>query len=138
MTGEIRSESAPAGRENDRAAATARGAPDSRRPVRSAAALAARAPQFAAIILVRVYQYAISPALHWISPGGGCRFHPTCSEYSIGAFRAHGFVRGCWLTLRRILRCHPWGGAGYDPVPPAGPRAEKSRPPRHHPPCGHC
>ncbi|MCC5805663.1 MAG: membrane protein insertion efficiency factor YidD [Opitutales bacterium] len=106
--------------------------------LRAVRCAAARAPRFAAIFLVRVYQYTVSPALHWISPGGGCRFHPTCSEYSVGAFRAHGFVRGCWLTLRRILRCHPWGGAGYDPVPPAGPPPEKSRPPVHHPPCGRC
>ncbi len=114
-----------------------RACPDTNAFIRAAAKVAARTPQFAAILLVRVYQYAISPALHWLSPGGGCRFHPTCSEYSVGAFHAHGFLRGCWLTLRRIVRCHPWGGAGYDPVPPAATSAEKSVPPAHHPPCGH-
>lgn len=98
---------------------------------------AARTPRFLAIALVRIYQYGLSPALHWLSPGAGCRFHPTCSEYSVGALREHGVARGCWLTLRRLLRCHPWGGAGYDPVPSASPADEKTNPPEYHPPCGH-
>lgn len=51
--------------------------------------------------------------------GGHCRFHPTCSNYAIEALQHHGALRGSWLTLKRILRCHPLGGAGYDPVPPA-------------------
>lgn len=46
-----------------------------------------------------------------------CRFTPTCSEYAIQALRKHGPFRGAWLAVRRILRCHPWGGSGYDPVP---------------------
>ncbi len=46
-----------------------------------------------------------------------CRFTPTCSEYAIQALRKHGPFRGSWLAVRRILRCHPWGGSGYDPVP---------------------
>ena len=46
-----------------------------------------------------------------------CRFTPTCSEYAIQALRKHGPFRGAWLAARRILRCHPWGGSGYDPVP---------------------
>lgn len=46
-----------------------------------------------------------------------CRFMPTCSEYAIQALRKHGPFRGSWLAVRRILRCHPWGGSGYDPVP---------------------
>lgn len=46
-----------------------------------------------------------------------CRFTPTCSEYAIEALRKHGPFRGSWLAVRRILRCHPWGGSGYDPVP---------------------
>jgi uncharacterized protein len=65
------------------------------------------------IALVRLYQVTLG-----LFMGGHCRFQPTCSEYSIEAFRAHGVVRGCWLTIRRILRCHPFGGHGYDPVPP--------------------
>lgn len=71
-----------------------------------------------AIFLIRGYQLLLSPLL-----GGNCRFHPTCSEYAIEAMRAHGVVRGSWLTVRRIGRCHPWGGAGHDPVPPRRPAA---------------
>jgi len=63
--------------------------------------------------VVLIYQWAISP---WLGPR--CRFDPTCSEYAVAAIRRFGPLRGAWLTLRRISRCHPWGGAaGYDPVP---------------------
>lgn len=65
------------------------------------------------IALVRGYQLAISPLL-----GSTCRFQPTCSHYMIESLRRHGPARGLWLGLRRIGRCHPWGGHGYDPVPP--------------------
>jgi len=65
------------------------------------------------VLLVRLYQWTLSPLL-----GGACRFQPTCSHYSIEALRTHGAVRGTWLTMRRIGRCHPWGGSGFDPVPP--------------------
>jgi len=64
------------------------------------------------IALVRAYQYALSP--WW---GGQCRFTPTCSHYAIEALERHGALGGSWLALRRILRCHPWGHGGYDPVP---------------------
>lgn len=64
------------------------------------------------ILPVRVYQLCVSPML-----GQNCRFVPTCSQYAVEALRKHGPLRGSWLTLRRILRCHPWGGSGYDPVP---------------------
>lgn len=63
--------------------------------------------------MVRFYQKAISP---WSPPS--CRFQPTCSSYAIEAIESHGAARGSWLALRRIGRCHPWGGHGYDPVPP--------------------
>jgi putative membrane protein insertion efficiency factor len=69
--------------------------------------------------LVRFYQLAISP---WTPPA--CRFTPTCSAYAIDALREHGARRGLWLSVRRIARCHPWGGYGYDPVPDGKPAAE--------------
>ena len=65
--------------------------------------------------LVKVYQMAISP---YLAPR--CRFQPTCSHYMIEAVHAHGGVRGGWLGLKRIAKCHPWGGFGYDPVPQGG------------------
>lgn len=74
-------------------------------------------PRLAAIGLIRFYQYFISP--FW---PGVCRYGPSCSEYGREAIERHGLLRGGWLTLRRLLRCHPWGGSGYDPVPPVLPR----------------
>jgi putative membrane protein insertion efficiency factor len=69
-------------------------------------------------IFVRIYQFTISPVLSWITgPGAGCRFEPTCSEYFLQAVERHGVGRGSWLGLKRIGRCHPWGGQGHDPVP---------------------
>ncbi|MCA6361448.1 MAG: membrane protein insertion efficiency factor YidD [Bacteroidetes bacterium] len=62
--------------------------------------------------LIRFYQYAISP---YLAPS--CRYTPSCSQYGIEAIRKHGPLRGGWLTLKRIGRCHPWGGHGHDPVP---------------------
>ena len=64
------------------------------------------------ILLVRFYRYAISPLL-----GANCRYQPTCSVYAEEALRRHGVLRGGWLALKRISRCNPWGGSGYDPVP---------------------
>ncbi|MHA1566916.1 MAG: membrane protein insertion efficiency factor YidD [Alphaproteobacteria bacterium] len=65
------------------------------------------------LILIRIYQLFLSPLL-----GANCRFAPTCSGYAQEAIRLHGPFRGSWLAVRRIGRCHPWGGMGYDPVPP--------------------
>jgi uncharacterized protein len=71
-------------------------------------------------IFIRAYQVALSPLLVAIGgPGSGCRFHPTCSEYFLQAIESHGTVRGIFLGLKRIARCHPWGGSGEDPVPRA-------------------
>ncbi|MDE7471442.1 MAG: membrane protein insertion efficiency factor YidD [Paramuribaculum sp.] len=64
------------------------------------------------ILPIRFYQLSISPMLP-----KSCRFEPTCSAYAVEALRRHGPVKGLWLAVRRILRCHPWGGSGYDPVP---------------------
>ena len=62
--------------------------------------------------LVRVYQRGVSPLL-----GPSCRYLPTCSAYAIEALDSYGAIRGGWLAVKRLLRCHPWGGSGYDPVP---------------------
>ena len=71
-------------------------------------------------ILIRSYQLTLSPLLQTLGgPGSGCRFEPTCSEYFLKAVDQHGAVRGSWLGLKRIGRCHPWGGCGQDPVPAA-------------------
>ena len=69
---------------------------------------------------IRAYQLTVSPTLHALAgPGAGCRFSPTCSHYALEALAAHGALRGGFLATRRILRCHPWGAHGPDPVPPA-------------------
>lgn len=64
------------------------------------------------ILLVRLYQVTLSPFI-----GGHCRFFPTCSHYAVEALQEHGAMRGSWLAARRVLRCHPFGGRGFDPVP---------------------
>ncbi|HEX4639623.1 MAG TPA: membrane protein insertion efficiency factor YidD [Chthoniobacterales bacterium] len=71
-------------------------------------------------IFIRIYQLTLSPILSVLAgPGSGCRFHPSCSEYFLQAVETHGALRGTWLGLKRIGRCHPWGGSGDDPVPAA-------------------
>ncbi|MGE0484252.1 MAG: membrane protein insertion efficiency factor YidD [Gammaproteobacteria bacterium] len=67
------------------------------------------------VALIQVYRVLVSPLL-----GPRCRYLPSCSAYALEALETHGVLRGGWLALRRVLRCHPWGGSGYDPVP--GPR----------------
>lgn len=62
--------------------------------------------------LIRGYQLAISP---WL--GRNCRFHPTCSQYTLEAIERHGALKGLWLGVRRVLRCHPFHPGGHDPVP---------------------
>lgn len=82
--------------------------------------------------LIGVYRWTLRPLLKVVAgPNAGCRYDPTCSQYFLDAVELHGPWRGSWLGLRRILRCHPWGGCGYDPVPPgkggtppAGPSGE--------------
>jgi uncharacterized protein len=64
------------------------------------------------ILLIKLYQWIISP---WLGPK--CRYTPTCSNYAAEALKKHGLFKGLWLAIKRISRCHPWGGSGYDPVP---------------------
>ena len=68
---------------------------------------------FPFIVLIRFYQYALSPYLG----GSKCRYTPTCSQYGIEALKKYGPIKGLWLTVKRVSKCHPWGGHGYDPVP---------------------
>ncbi len=75
------------------------------------AAFVASWPRRVIAAVIRVYQVAASP---FPSP---CRFTPSCSSYALEAVERHGAARGLWLGARRILRCHPFGGSGYDPVP---------------------
>ena len=67
---------------------------------------------FPLIALIKLYQWIISP---WL--GSKCRYTPTCSHYGIEALKKYGPIKGLWLTIKRISKCHPWGGHGYDPVP---------------------
>ena len=69
---------------------------------------------------IRGYRFVRGGLRPGLSP---CRYIPSCSAYGLDALETHGAVRGSWLTLRRVCRCNPWGGHGYDPVPEAGPRA---------------
>ena len=72
--------------------------------------------------IIRIYQWTLSPLL-----GPSCRYEPSCSTYAIEAIGAHGVLRGGWLAARRLGRCHPLGGYGYDPVPGATARGEGER-----------
>jgi putative membrane protein insertion efficiency factor len=77
--------------------------------------------KYVLIGLLRAYRAVISPIY-----GQVCRYHPSCSAYALDAVREHGSIRGSWLAVRRLARCHPWAAGGYDPVPlksgaPAGP-----------------
>ena len=67
---------------------------------------------FIFIIPIKLYQILLSPLL-----GQSCRYHPTCSQYAVEAIEKYGPIKGMWLGIKRIARCHPWGGSGHDPVP---------------------
>jgi putative membrane protein insertion efficiency factor len=90
--------------------------------------LVANLPRRGLLALIAFYRFAISPLL-----GPHCRFHPTCSAYAAQALREHGLLRGSWLAVRRILRCHPYHPGGLDPVPPAsaGRSADDPQPTDH-------
>jgi uncharacterized protein len=68
--------------------------------------------RFVLKIFIRAYQLVLSPLI-----GPSCRFYPSCSQYGIEAIDTHGSLRGTWLTIKRISRCHPWHEGGFDPVP---------------------
>jgi putative membrane protein insertion efficiency factor len=68
------------------------------------------------LVLLAFYRWCISPLLHALMPGG-CKFEPTCSRYAAEAIEMHGAAQGGWMTLRRLLRCHPFTRGGFDPVP---------------------
>jgi hypothetical protein len=80
--------------------------------------------QLLLLALIRIYRWVGSPLKRFVlGPGSGCRFQPTCSAYAHEAVVRHGAIRGSALSMRRLCRCHPWGGCGDDPVPQAGERA---------------
>ena len=85
----------------------------------------ARAAALPFLALIYAYRLTLSPLL-----GGHCRFHPTCSQYALDAYREHSPLRATLLTARRLLRCHPFRKGGYDPVPLATP-THPQNPPRH-------
>lgn len=74
---------------------------------------------FPFLCLLWAYRLLLSPVIHLLTGplGGGCRFQPTCSRYAIEALKTHPLHRALWLIARRVGRCHPWGGEGFDPVP---------------------
>jgi putative membrane protein insertion efficiency factor len=82
------------------------------RPIANSAALILKAPRLLLMGAIRVYQSTVGPALPQ-----ACRFEPTCSHYAYTALERYGVFRGTWLALRRLARCQPFGGSGYDPVP---------------------
>jgi hypothetical protein len=106
--------------------------PSSRRPPKNATRasrlheLCALASKFIASLpargllgLIWLYRHSLSPVLPVVcGPGCGCRFHPTCSVYAAEAVSTHGAVRGSFMAVRRLLKCHPWHPGGFDPVPP--------------------
>ena len=71
------------------------------------------------LLLLFLYRYLVSPVIHTLFPGSGCRFEPTCSRYAIEAFKTLPLHHAIRLTVWRVLRCNPWTKGGYDPVPPS-------------------
>ena len=80
--------------------------------------------KYVLIGLLKAYRFAISPLY-----GQVCRYHPTCSAYALEAVQTHGAMRGSWLAMRRVARCHPWAAGGLDPVPPPKNRRSSTPPP---------
>src|SRR5579862_6100411 len=87
-------------------------------PSRFAEGTVVNAAQLMLLLLVRIYRWVLSPAKTILfGPLGRCRFTPSCSAYALEAIQSHGALPGLWLSVRRVARCHPWGGCGHDPVP---------------------
>lgn len=81
--------------------------------------------QHVLVLGIRLYRWVLSPLkMAVFGPLGRCRYDPSCSAYALEAVIEHGAVRGGWLALRRLGRCHPWGGCGWDPVPRVGGRGK--------------
>jgi len=75
------------------------------------------------VLGVRLYRLTLSPAKTFVfGESGRCRYTPSCSGYALEAVKLHGAIAGSWLAVKRIGRCHPWGGCGFDPVPPVSAR----------------
>jgi putative membrane protein insertion efficiency factor len=81
-----------------------------------------RLPVLVARGFIRAYQLILSPFI-----GNQCRFHPSCSNYALEAIEVHGIRKGCWLALRRLIRCHPFDAGGFDPVPGRPTRSVSTR-----------
>ncbi len=87
------------------------------------------AAQHTLILCIRLYRLVLSPAkMFLLGANAQCRFSPSCSAYALEAVARHGAVAGTWLALKRVARCHPWGGCGDDPVPPTLKKAYKESP----------
>jgi uncharacterized protein len=82
-----------------------------------------RLPAAIVVLLLRMWQFLVSPVY-----GQTCRFYPSCSSYALEAVDSHGLLRGGWLALRRLARCHPWNPGGVDPVPPRERRPARPEP----------
>lgn len=86
-------------------------------------------PQHILVLCVRLYRWTLSPIKVFLfGPLGRCRFTPTCSEYALEALLRHGALAGSWLAVKRIARCHPWGGCGLDTVPDRKSEAPSMKP----------
>jgi len=72
--------------------------------------------KYISLKLIHLYKRVLSPILHYFNPNQGCRFYPTCSEYTYQAIKKFGIIKGGWRGMKRIIRCHPFNKGGYDPL----------------------
>ncbi len=85
--------------------------------MKESARIASRPWLWPVLVLLVVYKFVFSPLLHFMTPGAGCRYTPSCSAYAGNVLIRFGLIRGLWLAARRFLDCHPWGHFGHDPAP---------------------